>query len=171
MNRKLLASAAVLAIGALLGFVVIQAQAPTGDRAEPYLKYKFMVEIDGIVNAYFLEVEGLNVTVDVIEYREGADQLGPILIPGLAHYGPLVLRDGVTENTELLNWMKNTTTGTVERKNLSVIILTPEGYEVARYNVLRAWPSGWSLGKLDSLGVGQVIEELVIQYEGLSRGG
>ena len=141
LNKRILAIAVVLVASALLGFVVIQAQAPAGPRVEPYLKYKFLVEIDGIADAYFLEVEGLNVTVDVIEYREDGDQLNPGLIPGLVHYGPLVLRDGVTESTELLDWMKKTASGSVERKNLSVAVLSPERIEVARYNVQNAWPS------------------------------
>jgi phage tail-like protein len=51
------------------------------------------------------------------------------------------LRDGVTESTELLDWMKKTASGSVERKNLSVAVLSPERIEVARYNVQNAWPS------------------------------
>ncbi len=41
--------------------------------------------------------------------------------------------------------------------------------EVVRYNLKNAWPSSWSLGKLDSQGRTPVIEELVIQYEELDR--
>jgi phage tail-like protein len=61
--------------------------------------------------------------------------------------------------------MEETVDGNLTRRNLSVIILNAEGAEVARYNIYEAWPSSWRLGELDSLGVGPVIEELVVQYE------
>lgn len=165
MNRRILALALTAICSILVAASILGVQAPLGGRPEPLVKYNFRVEIDGIVESYFMEVEGLNVTVDVTEFREGGDQSSPMLIPGLAHYGPLVLKHGVTTSTELFEWMEKTVDGTMTRRNLSVIILSAEGMEVARYNVYEAWPSSWRLGKLDSLGVGPVVEELVIQYE------
>jgi len=133
------------------------------------LKYNFLVEIDGIIEAKFMEVKGLNVTVDVIEFREGGEQSTPILIPGLAHYGPLVLKNGFTQSNELYDWIQATVNGSMTRRNLSIIILSPEGLEEARYNVYEAWPSSWSLSELNSLGIGPIVEELVIQYEEFER--
>ena len=171
MNKKVLAIAlATVIVSVVVGiFAIRTAQSPVGERPETYGKYRFMVEIDGIVHAGFREVEGLNVTVDVWEIRDGNEATAPMLEPGLVHYGPLVLRDGLTKNTELWNWMKKTIDGKVERKNLSVIVLDSKGIEVARFDLSGAWPSSWKLGKLDSLGVGPVIEELVVQYESLNR--
>jgi phage tail-like protein len=171
VKRKTLMMAVLVVAFVFVVALAIQAQAPTSPRPEPFSRYKFLVEIDGIVQASFLEVEGLNVTVDVVEYREGGDANTPILIPGLPHFGPMILRNGVTANNELLEWMEKTVDGAVERKNLSVVILDADGEEVARFNVWSAWPSKWSLSKLDSLGVGSVVEELVIQYEGFERVG
>ncbi len=168
MDKKKLAVALTIC-GIVSAAFVVQIQAQAGSRPEPLLAYRFLVEIDGIVQASFLQVEGLNVTVDVIEYREGGDSTSPLLIPGLAHYGPLVLKNGLTSNNELLEWMEKTTDGTVQRKNLSIIILNAAGEEKARFNVQNAWPSSWSLGKLKSLDTGTVVEELVIQYEGFER--
>ncbi len=165
MNRRILAIALTTLGSLLVAAFILSAQAPLGAKPEPFTKYNFLVEIDGIAEAHFMEVEGLNVTVDVIEFREGGDQSSPILIPGLVHYGPLVLKHGLTASPELFEWMEETVDGNLTRRNLSVIILNAEGAEVARYNAYEAWPSSWRLGKLDSLGVGPVIEELVVQYE------
>jgi phage tail-like protein len=170
MNRRPIAVFLAVISAVSLGAFIFQARAPTGPRPpEPYMKYLFLVEIDGITQASFLEVDGLNVTVDVIEYREGSDPNNPILVPGLVHYGPLVLRNGVTANNELLNWMEDVTAGSFTRKNLSIVLLDPDGSEIARYNLWGAWPSHWNLGKLNALGLGPVIEELVVQYEGFER--
>jgi len=161
----------MIIVGVISSAFTLQTGAPPGSRPEPFVKYRFVVEIDGITEASFLEVEGLNVTIDVIEYREGSDPTAAMLIPGLPHYGPLVLRNGLRANSELLGWLEKIVEGDVDRRNLSIVILDAEGNEVARYNVWNAWPSSWRLGKLDSLGVGPIIEELVIQYEGFKRAG
>lgn len=171
LNKRILAAIlAVVIAGSISGiFVIRSAVAPTGDRVDRHGKYRFLVEIDGITQAAFSEVEGLNVTVGVWEYRDGSGPTAPMLEPGLARYGPLVLRWGLTESSELWDWMEGTITGDVQRRNIAVVILDKKGSELTRYCLSEAWPSGWSLGKLDSLGKTAVIEELVIQYEGLDR--
>ncbi len=169
MNRKKLAAVLIALSSFALVALIMNVQAPSGSRPEPYLKYNFLVEIDGLVESRFMEVEGLNVTIGVVEFREGGGSTAPILLPGLANYGPLVLRNGLMASNELLDWMTATVNGSMTRRNLSVIILDPEGNEQVRYNFYEAWPSRWSLGKLDSLGTGPIVEELVIQYEKFER--
>jgi phage tail-like protein len=171
LKKKTLAI--VLAVASVVvsaAFMVI-VQAPGGSIQQPFTKYKFRVEIDGIVEASFMQLEGLNVTVDVTEYREGSDSSAPTLIPGLVHYGPLVLTNGLTSNNELLTWMENIADGDSDKRSMSIIILNQKGIEVARYNLWNAFPSSWRLGELDSQGLGPVVEELTIQYEGFQREG
>jgi len=171
LQRKILGLVvAMMLVSGISAIIMIKsAEAPADSRPETYGCYRFLVEIDGIVQTGFLEVEGLNATADVWEYREGNEPLAPRLEPGLIHYGSLVLRWGLTTNEELWNWMEKTLQGNVERKNMVVIILDRTGMEIVRYELSNAWPSSWSLSKLDSRGTGPVIEELVIQYEGLNR--
>ena len=171
MNKKILAIALAMLIVGGVGaiFITRSVIAPSTSRPEVYGKYNFVVEIDGIVQAGFEEVEGLNATIDVWEYREGNEQTTVRLEPGLAHYGPLVLRWGVTKSPYLWNWMEQTLQGNTERKNISVIILNQKREEVVRYNLYNAWPSSFSVDKLDSEHSGPAIEELVIQYEGFDR--
>ena len=172
LNKKFSAIALTILIAVSVGavFAIGNAGSVTDSRNDPLSKYRFRVEIDGIVTAGFMEVEGLNVTIEVIEYREGNDPaMAPSLIPGLVHYGPLVLRKGITTNTELWEWIEQVISGNMgsARRNLSVIIQDRNGNDIARYNLSEAWPSSYSVGKLDSLGSGTAIEELVIQYEQL----
>lgn len=143
--------------------------APTSPRPDPSGGFSFRVEIDGIAVASFTEVEGLNVTVDVFEYREGTDQLKPQLVPGVAHFGPLKLRKGITSpNKELWDWMKMTIDGTVDKRSMSVILMDPAKNDIMRINLSEAWPSGWSIGTLDGLKKNPALEELVIQYEDIT---
>ena len=45
----------------------------TGDRVDPYKDFRFLVEIDGIVQAGFTECSGFGSDVEVVDYREGGD--------------------------------------------------------------------------------------------------
>ena len=51
---------------------------------DPFTSFNFVVEIDGIVKAGFSEVTGLNRETNVIDYREGADNLSVRKISGLS---------------------------------------------------------------------------------------
>jgi phage tail-like protein len=44
-------------------------------RVDPYKNYNFRIEIDGITVAGFSECTGLSSEVEIIEYREGGDDL------------------------------------------------------------------------------------------------
>ncbi len=145
---------------------------PIKDILSLCIKYKFRVEIDGITRTGFGEVEGLGVTLDVQEYREGTDaSLTSRLEPGLAHYGPLILRYGVVSsgpgkaNKELWEWMRQNLEGTIQKKNIAVVVMDRRGNEVIRYQLSNAWPSSWRIERLEGHSTGPLIEELTIQYE------
>ena len=62
-------------------------------------RHRFRVEIDGIASLGFREVEGVCVSIEVQDFREGTDissisRTGP----GVVYYGPLVLRNAMTGN-------------------------------------------------------------------------
>src|SRR5512137_2489001 len=89
---------------------------PAGQRKDPYNKYNFLIEIDGIVQAGFVECTGLESKTEIIRYREGSDQLNtPRLLPGLHTYGNIILRKGVTDSKELYIWRKTVTDGQILR--------------------------------------------------------
>jgi phage tail-like protein len=75
-------------------------------------KHRFRVEIDGIGQAAFREVEGVCVNIEVQEFREGTDNPSVSrTVPGLIHYGPLVLRNIVTGNARQQGFMELDKTG------------------------------------------------------------
>jgi phage tail-like protein len=65
----------------------------------PYDAFNFIVAIDGIPAAAFTECILPAVSIEVIEYREGADVEGSIhKLPGLVKYGDLVLKRGLSNS-------------------------------------------------------------------------
>lgn len=135
-------------------------------------KHRFQVEIDGIDQTGFREVDGVSVNIEVQDFREGTDNSAVSkTTPGLIHYGPLVLRNAVTGNAgnkDLWNWIKQVIDGDEAKKNVSMVVMDRKGDDKLRFNLTAAWPSSWRLGKLDSHSRAPLIEEMVLQYETLN---
>ena len=140
---------------------------PTTGRNDPYRAFNFRVEIDGITVADFSEVSGIGVEINVIEYRTLDDMSSSRKIPGRTRHLPIVLKRGLTANRELWSWIRSAIDGNVQRRNASVVLLDEDGTEVFRVNVVHAWPSAWRLSAFDASSSEVVIEELVVEHEGL----
>lgn len=143
---------------------------PTGQRKDPYNKYNFLIEIDGIVQAGFMECTGLESKTEIIRYREGSDPLNtPRLLPGLHSYSNIVLKRGVTDSKELSAWRKTVTDGQIVRKRGSIILHDDKHQEVARWNFREAWPCRLSGPQFSAVGNDVAIEEIEICHEGIER--
>ena len=78
---------------------------PPPGRRDPFPGFDFVVEIDGVATAGFQEVSGLEGSIDVVEYREGADvALTARKLPGLVRFGNVTLRRGITDSRDLYAW-------------------------------------------------------------------
>ena len=142
---------------------------PTGQPVNPYHGYNFLVEIDGITQAGFLEVDGLDSSTDPIEYREGSDPMHMRKLPGMTKNSPITLKRGITDSDQLWKWRKSVTSGKAQRKNGSIILLDATGQEKIRWNFLNAWPSKWSGPALNATNNAVAIETLEITHEELAR--
>ena len=140
-------------------------------KQDPYTGYSFLVEIDGVTQAGFMECTGLGSHTDVIEYREGTDASTVRKLPGLTRYSNIVLRWGVTQSTELLEWRKTVIEGRVERKHGAIILLDDRQGEMARWVFQHGWPSRMSGPELNAMTSAVAIEELEICHEGVMRAG
>lgn len=140
---------------------------PNNPRNDPYGRFNFRLEIDGVVKAGFSEVSGLTTETSVIEYREGNERATPRKIPGLTKYSNLVLKRGVTSDKSLWNWRKAVIDGKVQRASGSVVLLDGSQQEVVRWNFREGWPCKWEGPALDAKSNDVAIETLEIAHEGL----
>ncbi len=144
--------------------------AQTGQRVDPFRGFNFLVELDGIAQASFTECTGLGSTTEVIENREGGDNVTVRKLPGKTSYSDISLKWGMTASTELWEWRQQITVGNVVRKNGSIVVFDlANTTEVARWNVLRAWPSRFEGPALNARGTDIAINTLVLVHEGLTR--
>ena len=131
-----------------------------GARVDPYRNFNFLVEIDGITQAGFSDVTGFDITVEPIEYREGGQVTSARKIPGMAKYGNITLKRGITDSAELYEWLRQVATGVIERRNGSIILLDLEGQEKLRWNFFEAWPTKWDGPDFSAKGNEVAIETL-----------
>lgn len=142
---------------------------PTGARLDPYMNYNFLVEIDGVTQAGFQEVSGLDATTDPVEYREGGENTTVRKLPGKTTYSDISLKWGLTDSDEMWKWREDVIKGRIERKNGSIIVLDDEGNERVRWNFFNAWPSKWEGPTFDAKANDIAIETLTIAHERIER--
>lgn len=142
--------------------------AQTGERLDPFTNYNFLVEIDGITRAAFHECSGMNSSIDLIEHREGGGT-AMLKLPGMAKYGNVTLKRGVTDDHELYDWHLAAVNGTVQRRSGSIVVLDRKGDETGRWNFFDAWPQRWEGPSLSSEGTDVAIETLELAVERMER--
>ncbi len=143
-----------------------------GERKDPYRQFRFLLEIDGIVQAGFSEVTIPDTTSDVVEYREGNELTTVRKLPGLTKYGNVTLKWGITDSLELYeNWRKPVEDGKMAdaRKNVAIILMNEEGSPAARWEFVEAWPSKYDAPDLNAKGTDVAVETLEVVHEGMKR--
>jgi phage tail-like protein len=143
---------------------------PNGVRRDPLPIYNFHVVIDGITRAAFQQVSGFDSTIDVIEHREGGDNLTPRKLPGQTKYSNIVLKWGMVEgDVQLYEWHQEVVKGNIQRKNGSILLLDRDGSTRAQWDFFAAWPSKYDPPDFNAEGNDVAIETLELAHEGCVR--
>jgi phage tail-like protein len=143
---------------------------PTGERKkDPYLSFRFLVEVQGLVVAGFSEVSGLSAETEVDEQREGGVNEFVHKLPKLTKYPNLTLKWGLTDSDVLWKWHHDVKTGRVKRANVHLVLLDSEGNEKWRWSFEKAYPIKWIGPDLKSDGSSVALESLEIAHNGFSK--
>ena len=138
---------------------------------DPYRSYNFKLEIQGVTEGHFTECSGMGIRVKSLAYREGGASQVVRRLPGPVDYGDITLRYGLTASRELWDWFLSAVKGTVQRKNVSIVMLGSDSVtEVLRWNLVNAWISEWRGTTLDAMCQEVAIETLTLVFETLDRG-
>jgi phage tail-like protein len=146
---------------------------PAKFREDPYGGYNFEIVINGIsddgtaVKGSFAEASGLEVDIQPIEYRNGAEDITMRKIPGLKKFPNIVLKRGILGDVALWNWIQQAMDGKVVRTEGSVVLLDENKQEVMRWNFKRGWPCKWTGPGLNAKNNEIGMESLEICHEGL----
>ncbi len=114
----------------------------TAQRNDPYLNYRFAIEIDNIIHG-FAEASGLQSEVQTEDFREGGlNEYAHKVVKGTA-YQNLTLKRGMTTGTELWDWHRDAIRGKVTRKTVRLILRDHQGNDVRRWGFKEAFPIKW----------------------------
>lgn len=141
------------------------------DRIDPYRNMRFLVELDGIVQAGFSEATVPDTAQDPIEYREGNEPPYPRKIPGLVKFGNITLKWGITDSMDLYNWRKLVEQGKMKeaRRNMAIVVLDEEANPTSRWEMFDAWPSKYDAPDMNAKGTDIAVETLEIVHERMER--
>ncbi|MBO4913900.1 MAG: phage tail protein [Oscillospiraceae bacterium] len=142
----------------------------------PYRVFRYKVEIDGITRASFSEVSGMSASIEPVEYREGDDLRNtPRKLVGLTKFGNVTLRWGVTDDSDFLEWLNSVAptnqappTG-ITRKTVTITLIDDSGNDGAQWQLINAWPAGYTAPDLNGLGGEVAIQSLELCHEGLEH--
>lgn len=142
-------------------------------RNDPYPDTNFEISIAGIsddgrsVKGSFAEVFGLDVEIEVIEYRNGSDDTTVRKLPGLRKYSNIVLKRGMIGDLTFWHWLASAANGQVVRADGTIVLLDEKRQPVVTWKFHRGWPCKWSGPELNAKGNDVAIETLEICHEGL----
>jgi phage tail-like protein len=139
-----------------------------GDRKDPYLAFNFLVEIKGLTVGGFTEVTGLQVEVEVHDYREGGVNEYIHRLAGPTRYpSNLILKHGLTDVEKLWKWHQEVRQGKFKRENVSIVLLDSAGEEQRRWNFSQACPVRWVGPELRAGTAEVAVETLELVHRGL----
>lgn len=152
---------------------------------DPLRNFKFRVQIyhKSFPPLGFMAVSGLNVTTEVIPYREGGMNTTTQKMPGQSDFAPLTLSKGlaVGRDMAMYEWMRElftviqgTGTGTpgaefrstIDIKLLDHPVTSGEAPVKSAWRVYNAWPTSIAFSDLDAGANAIVVQQMTLAHEG-----
>lgn len=147
-------------------------------RERPYGRFNYLVSWDGMdehgAQAGFMEVTGLRLDVQVMEYRAGNSKTNdPIKLTGLSKTADVTLKRGVIGSLDLYAWIDEVRNGAQDAlRDVTIQLLSEDRAVVAQeWRLLNARPVGYKGPDLDAQACDEVaVEELTLACERLEVG-
>jgi phage tail-like protein len=140
--------------------------AGTSSRNDPFTSFNFIVDIQGM-RAGFAEVGGLSTETDIVEYREGNEDITMRKIPGKRKFTNITLKRGFTDDNKLFLWRKEVMEGKTRRLPGTITLLDEARKPALVWKFYEAWPSKWAGPAFNAKNNEIAIEEMDLAVEGL----
>ncbi len=166
-------------------------QSPSVGRiaTDPLRNFKFRCSIahpafpKSFLNMGFMSISGLNITTEVIPYREGGMNTTTQKMPGQSDFAPITLARGLmVGDNAMTGWMKQLFTvqqgtgtraaGTQDfRATITIDVLDHpvtrgDAPSKAQFKVYNAWPTAMAFSDLDAGANAIVIQQMTLAHEG-----
>lgn len=139
-----------------------------GSRNDPLASFNFIVTVENM-RAGFSEIGGLATETDIIEYREGSEDITVRKLPGKRKYTNISLKRGYTpDGKDLWAWRKTVMDGKTLRKGGTITLLDESRKPALTWEFSEGWPSKWAGPAFNAKNNDIAIEEMEICVEGLA---
>ncbi|MCT8343433.1 phage tail protein [Photorhabdus kleinii] len=127
----------------------------------PIPTYRFVVSI-GDEQIPFNSVSGLDISHDVIEYKDGIGNY--YKMPGQRQSINITLRKGIfSGDTKLFDWINSIQLNQVEKKDISISLTNETGTEILMtWNVANAFPTSLTSPSFDATSNEIAIQEVTL---------
>ena len=133
----------------------------------------FLFEIDGLEIGRFMEVSGLEVSIETEEISEGGQNGFVHKLPGRMSWPNITLKRGITQNDALLAWLheasgeKFAASGNkLVRKAAAITLMGPGGERLRAWEFEDAFPVKWTGPSFAVTSTDMAVEELEITHHG-----
>ncbi|MBK8553391.1 MAG: phage tail protein [Ignavibacteria bacterium] len=135
----------------------------------PLPKFHFQIEWGGN-KIGFTEATGLDISTEVIEYRDGASkEYSKIKMPGQRKFSNITLKRGTFKgDNQFYEWFNTVALNTIDRRDLTLSLLNENHEPVVVWKVKNAWPAKITSTDLKADGNEVAIESLELAHEGLT---
>ena len=140
---------------------------PVGERKDPYLSFRFLVEIQGLIVGGFSEVSGLQAETEFEEIREGGVNDYVHKLPKITKYPNITLKSGITDSDVLWEWHQDVVNGKFERKTVFIILKDSGGKEKCLWYLIDAYPVKWIGPDLKADSSTVAVETLELAHNGI----
>lgn len=138
-------------------------------RNYPLPKFHFQVDWGG-ARIGFSEISGLEVSTEVIEYRDGASpEYSKTKMPGLQTFSNITMKRGVFQgDNDFYVWWNTVALNTIERRDVTISLLNEAHEPVVVWKIKNAWPLKVQSTDLNASGNEAAIETIELAHEGLT---
>jgi phage tail-like protein len=139
------------------------------DNNYPLPGFHFSVDLGGVI-MNCSEVSGLDMELEEISYRDGAEQtFGTQKMSGLRKGSDVEIKKGIfADDKDYYEWFNEVAMNTPVRKDVTISLLDEEHTPVMTWKLINAWPKKISGPSLKSDGNDVAIESMTIVHEGIT---
>lgn len=145
-------------------------------RDNPYIAFNFLVDLGtgdtGSVQAGFQEVSGLNMEVNISDYRNGNEKTNHVRkVIGMHSFGDVTLKRGLIGSMDLWQWIAQARDGDQGAARSVTIQLLDESRSdtVMTWKLTNARPMRYTAPSLNATSGSEVaVEELVLSVESVA---
>jgi len=154
----------------------------SSQRVDPYRAFNFLITlvdsasvlsavatiIQSVAQGGFSECSGLEMDMDIEEYKEGGNNGTVLRFPTRMKWTNIRLKRGMTMSNDLWLWHYGFAQGQVQRRDGIIVLQDEQQQPVQTWSFTRGLPVKWTGPSFNATQNAVAIEEIEIAHEGLT---